>query len=618
MIAAIERDEVESVYLVHTSRLTRDQSLIDGMVLGQLFKQHNIILCLPTMRLNLRDSMHMRLFRQEVERAADEIELLKMRLGGPKRQKALSGRWDGRGVPLGYIVDLKEGSPTFERYLPYEPHAVVVRAIFQAFIAHGTPTLVARALRNAGVIVPDFPPEMGLDEHRGSLLRSTNPSRIPGGYAITPSLARSIVTNPVYTGIWLVNGQVAKAGNHAALIDPDTFYAAQDVLARYGKGGIRVRRAVQMLVGLIYCDAHDTPRRMTSAVVDRARGRYQCDDRYRNGFADAACTVVDARLLDEPIAEVVLDRCSFHQYADAVLGQLEGEYDQAVDQARQHKRDLARLEAEIETLKQNLATTRTPEQAQIIFDLIDQRTAKKKELADARTSPMGKMLTAAQVASVRAFLANMRTGWAKQPTNLKNELLALLLDRVTVISGSDTIQATITWRSGETQYLVIDRPVGRRGGKTPWTDEDRAWLRDHYPTAPKADIEARFPDRHRTAIRKMAGALGVRRDRTTIQPNGHGVPWTEAEDTAIRRYFAGTVSYADLLEALPGRTWGGIVVRRKRLDLPAQVERVFYCVVDGAGTIVGSADPSRRVARRSTRAGVHRGIPDARPRRSRR
>src|SRR5687768_16352860 len=111
MIDAIEAGTVEGIYTVHINRLTRDQSLINGMVLGQLFKRHNVILCLPTMRLNLNDPMHMRMYRQEVERSADEIELLKARLGGPKRAKALSGRWDGRGVPLGYVVDLQEGSP---------------------------------------------------------------------------------------------------------------------------------------------------------------------------------------------------------------------------------------------------------------------------------------------------------------------------------------------------------------------------------------------------------------------------------------------------------------------------------------------------------------------------
>jgi DNA invertase Pin-like site-specific DNA recombinase len=105
LIRAIEADEVESVYVVHLSRISRDQTLIDGLEFGELCKQHGVLIVMPTMRLNLRDAMHLRLYRQEIERAADEIELLKLRLGGLKRHKALSGRFDGRSVAPGYLVD---------------------------------------------------------------------------------------------------------------------------------------------------------------------------------------------------------------------------------------------------------------------------------------------------------------------------------------------------------------------------------------------------------------------------------------------------------------------------------------------------------------------------------
>jgi DNA invertase Pin-like site-specific DNA recombinase len=105
LIQAIEADEVEAVYVVHISRISRDQTLIDGLEFGELCKQHRVLIVMPTMRLNLRDSMHRRLYRHEIERAADELELLKLRLGGPKRHKALTGRFDGRSVAPGYLVD---------------------------------------------------------------------------------------------------------------------------------------------------------------------------------------------------------------------------------------------------------------------------------------------------------------------------------------------------------------------------------------------------------------------------------------------------------------------------------------------------------------------------------
>src|SRR5215510_1512391 len=72
LIQAIEAKEVEAVYVVHISRISRDQTLIDGLEFGELCKQHGILIVMPTMRLNLRDSMHLWLYRQEIERAANE------------------------------------------------------------------------------------------------------------------------------------------------------------------------------------------------------------------------------------------------------------------------------------------------------------------------------------------------------------------------------------------------------------------------------------------------------------------------------------------------------------------------------------------------------------------
>jgi len=173
LIQAIEADEVEAVYVVPISRISRDQTLIDGLEFGELCKQHRVLIVMPTMCLNLRDSMHMRLYRQEIERAADEIELLKMRLGGPKRHKALSGRFDGRSVAPGYLVDHQAQSETRERYVLYPLHAEVVRTLFQAIITAGTPTRAARWLRDHSIIFPHFGPEVPLEDIARSSLHRT-------------------------------------------------------------------------------------------------------------------------------------------------------------------------------------------------------------------------------------------------------------------------------------------------------------------------------------------------------------------------------------------------------------------------------------------------------------
>jgi hypothetical protein len=65
----------------------------------------------------------------------------------------------------------------------------VVRLIFQAVLATGTPTRAARWLRDRGIIVPRFGPDIPrADVQRSSLVRHTHPQRGPGGFLITPSL----------------------------------------------------------------------------------------------------------------------------------------------------------------------------------------------------------------------------------------------------------------------------------------------------------------------------------------------------------------------------------------------------------------------------------------------
>jgi hypothetical protein len=587
---------VEAVYVVHISRISRDQTLIDGLEFGELCKQHRVLIVMPTMRLNLRDSMHMRLYRQEIERAADEIELLKLRLGGPKRHKALSGRFDGRSVAPGYLVDHDPTSETYERYVLYPPHAEVVRLIFQAVLAAGTPTRAARWLRDRGIILPDFGPDIPpYDVQRSSLVRHTHPQRCPGGFLITPALVQSVVTNPVYLGWWLVGGSVVHTDNHPPILDEETFMLAQHVLTDHGRrptarGGVRSADP-QLLSGLLWCTRHEVPVRMTAARVN-AGGRYQCDDSYARGQTDHCCTLLDARLLDEPITDIVLRQCQFIEHAEAVLAQLEVEHATAREDTRRRQRERRQLQQEIDTLQQNLALTRTPAQVAMLFEQIERRQERLAALSDTSAASERRALSAAQVARVRAFLADLRTGWDGQPAALRHEFLRLIQDRVLVHTRREAIEAAIVWRSGAEQRLWIERPLHQRGGKARWTDADNAWLREHYAASTVPALEARFPNRGYAAIRRQAETLGLKRPQRGI-PKPPGATWSEAENAVLRAYAAGEISAADLSAQLAGRSWDAMTYQGRRLGLRFRRKAVYYRLVSGTREIIDREDSSK-------------------------
>jgi DNA invertase Pin-like site-specific DNA recombinase len=607
MIEAIEADAVEAVYVVHISRISRDQTLIGGLEFGELCKQHGVLIVMPTLRLNLRDAMHMRLYRQEIERAADEIDLLKLRLGGPKRHKALSGRFDGRSVAPGYLVDHAPTSETYERYMWYPPHAEVVRLIFQAILATGTPTRAARWLRDRGIILPDFgadiPPE---DVQRSSLVRHTHPQRCPGGFLITPSLVQSVATNPVYLGWWLVAGRVVHTENHPPIMDEDTFMRTQHVLTDHGRppttrGGV-TSAAPQLLSGLLWCTQHEVPVRTPAARV-KGGGRYLCDDSYTHAQTDHPCTLLDARLLDDPITDVVLRRCQFIDHADAVLAQLDTEYAAVQEDTRRRQRERRRLQQEIDTLQQNLALTRTPEQVAMLFEQIERRQQCLAAVSDTGTVPGRRALSATQVATVRAFLADLRTGWEGQPAALRHEFVRLILDRVRVHTQHESIEATIVWRSGVEQHLWIERPLPQRGGKERWTEADHAWLRESYASSTRQALEARFPHRSYQAIRRQAETLGLKRPQHGL-PKPKGTSWSAKECAVLQAYAASELSVAELSTQLPGRSWDAMVSQGRLLDLRFRRKAVYYRLLDDTREIIdradspqtaGTAPPRRRV-----------------------
>jgi hypothetical protein len=280
------------------------------------------------------------------------------------------------------------------------------------------------------------------------------------------------------------------------------------------------------------------------------------------------------------------------EHTEAVLAQLQAEYDSARVEAQRRQRERRRLQEEVDTLKQNLALTRTPEHVALIFEQIDQRTERLRALAEMSPETGRQVLSAAQIATVTAFLADLHTGWDRQPPGLGNEFLRLILDRVVIYTDREHVEVTLTWRTGAQQHLWIERPPGRRSGKVPWTEADNTWLQAHYATAAREALQARFPHRTHLAIRKQAAALGLTRHQKGIS-KPKGARLEEAENARLRAYAAGRLSAAELQARLPGRTWDGIEHQARVLGLTFQGKPVYYHLVPDVREMVSKEHSSR-------------------------
>ena len=94
----------------------------------------------------------------------------------------------------------------------------------------------------------------------------------------------------------------------------------------------------------------------------------------------------------------------------------------------------------------------------------------------------------------------------------------------------------------------------------PWTAEEDAILRGHYPAGGADACLSRLPGRGRNPIQHRATVLGLTRGRESS-----GEPWKRQEDDVIRRYYPSDGS--DIEDLLPGRTRKAIRERARRLGV---------------------------------------------------
>lgn len=598
LIECIERGLVESVYVVHISRLFRNQTLIDAFAFGELCKKHGIIIVTPHMRLNLRDKMHMRLYRMEVERAADELELMQSRLGGARDMKGRQGHYAGESLPTGYVVDMREqievngvvmDNPDHQKMRPYEPHAETVRTLFRLAFRGKTSTQIARYCEKAGIAFPPFPPELETGANLKTFHRLKR--NLDGSWPVISSRVHSILRNPSYIGWRIWAGEVVSRDNHPPIIDEATFWAVQE---QFGACDKRPKGETPPLplAGLLFCGNHDIPRQMIYCNDKSAPpGSYHCRSIYAEGF----CCKISAYILDTAICEAVISQCAYPELADQVLEDLVGEYEQAQQQAASHKRELKRLEQEVENLEHNFALKLSPERAAWIEREIEARMKKFRELSSLEHNPVGRMvgpkITDEDVKLVKSFLADLQIGWDAQPNDLKNSFLNLALERVVIHPNKETIRTEIFWRTGLRQELLIHR----RHRKRRWAEAEDALLREHFETTSIPGLLEMFPGRSWSSIYQhartklgltrpdMIGGTGRREEKMRR--------WTEEEDTILREYYDGEVTWAELTSRVD-RPPKAFRARAHRLGLRCQPKARWEWLDKGMiGTTEGWSAP---------------------------
>ncbi len=147
-----------SVICFQESRLFRDETQIYYNMFIEKCKQHDIVVVVVSpylMIYDFQDEFLTEMFRWKCKEAG---EFIRRQVKGwmlPARERAArSGMWAGLGdIAIGFVVDIDLKSPTYKRYVLYEPHAAIVRYLFKRFAElSGNLTLLIRELVERPII----------------------------------------------------------------------------------------------------------------------------------------------------------------------------------------------------------------------------------------------------------------------------------------------------------------------------------------------------------------------------------------------------------------------------------------------------------------------------------
>ena len=549
----LEKGELGAIYVTEgANRLSRDPDFLVSAKLLKLMKDSNCKLRTSYEVLSPCIERDWEIIHREFERGAEELKELHKRLYHRKELRATRGEFVGEPIPPGFILPITgrkaNGEYQFGKMEPYPPHAAIDVRIFQEYIKHrGSKLKTALAL--ADVTFPPFPPELAYME-RYSALRSC--PRTPAGYRITPSTVKGLVSNLKLIGVWRW-GDIVKVNNHEPVVPEDLFLTAYELaLARAKPKGRAVYYEPMEWSGLLWCCNHDNPALVSSYS---AGGVYRCKRDYGAALGHI-CLNIEKRFIDEPLTTEVLRQLDFTPCAEEVLGQLENQAVQGKLAAARYRQEITELERKLENLKQYLGCGDKHREE----TYWQQYTSTEQKLKELSNKPvLEKTITTVDIDTVKQFLLNLPGKWQNYSSTVRNRLLKLLIEKVELRHDAKTIEATVYWKTGFCQRVIIQRARATFNQESSWTDDENKLLEALWRNAPLTAVQEALPERTLSAIRNHARRLGLKRQRKT-NPAKLRRRWTKQEEKQAKALYESGTPFSEVAMKL-NRTQAAIVQR---------------------------------------------------------
>ena len=279
----VRAGRIDIIVVYKVDRLTR--SLLDFSKLVEAFDAAGTSFVSVTQSFNTTTSMGRLTLNMLLSFAQFEREVTAERIRDKIAASKARGMWMGGTPPLGY-------RPEGRSLAIVEDHAATVRDIFARYRRLGNVRLVAEELVAEGIGTPS---------------RINGKGRGYGGCAFTRGQLYSILRNPIYAGDIVHKGKVYP-GNHAAIIDRETWDAVQGQLAANTRGLRTARKAnAALLAGLLF-GPDDQPLIPVHTVKGKVRYRYYVSKAHHHGREEPSANTM--RLPAREIEAVVRQELS--------------------------------------------------------------------------------------------------------------------------------------------------------------------------------------------------------------------------------------------------------------------------------------------------------------------
>jgi DNA invertase Pin-like site-specific DNA recombinase len=521
-IADIKAGTCKLVGAYSHSRLFRDRWGSQVAVFMQICAENDCLVKIGERIYDFNDSNDRLIFKIEAEFAAKDNELRAKITKDARRRVSMRGEYDGRPIAVGFIVDRDKHSPTYNHFIPYEPHSKVVRWLYKRYRELcGRFNLLAAEVARMPVVFPSFEEWVSkLDVSKMQL------KRVPEGYHISRWSLHKLLMCVEYAGYWKVDGCVLTGSDglplqtHEAIVDQETWNYAFTRLSEVTLSGEQNIARIDGKAGWVTAPKPDNDKPLpgllhgiltsSQGTVRYSSGIYNVAEQ-RPGHSQRSNTLsVDALRIDT----VFKARLAARLVEMQSMGKAEQLQQQLANMQQAHKQALVGVDEQIAGYEQKIANIQA--YVATMGQALNQETLLEygaMELdARANLTALRAKKNAAEVQESRMLeLINRVKKIAGSDKELSQNFISLACESISLDEySSHFVTLTIYWRAPFNQVDVcyIYRDDGNR---MEWTEADEQELARLYPYADRKVILERFSTRSWLCIMSYAQLRGMER-----------------------------------------------------------------------------------------------------------